>query len=92
MKTAKIFKAVALSALLLAGSAGAALAQDQLVSGVPYDGYLKGVTVPMNGPSSTDELVLEGPSQKITVERDSIRVRDFTPTEFAEAFDRLISG
>ena len=39
MKTTKIFKAVAFSALLLAGTTGAALAQDSLESGEPYPGF-----------------------------------------------------
>ena len=39
MKTTKIFKPVAFSALLLAGTTGAALAQDSLESGAPYPGF-----------------------------------------------------
>ena len=39
MKPTKIFKAVAFSALLLAETTGAALAQDSLESGEPYPGF-----------------------------------------------------
>ena len=88
----KLVKAALLSALLVAGTAGFALAQDRIVSDVPYEGFLKGVSIPMNGARYLDEAVSEAPSKVWTVERGSIRGRDLTPTEFAEAFDRLISG
>ncbi len=92
MKTAKIFKAVALSALLLAGSAGAALAEGQLVSGIPYDGFLKGSLVPANGPRYTDEVVTEGPSRRFTVERDSIHQDDLSATEVASLSPEAVIG
>ncbi len=70
MKTRKVLKAAALSALLLAGSTGVGLAQDQadsdlpkdheLISGVPYDGFLKGVLVrPKRPPVDEVEPVVE---------------------------------
>ena len=100
MKTAKIFKAFALSALLLAGSAGAVLAQERdelpqdhkLVSGIPYDGFLKGSLVPANGPRYTDEVVTEGPSVRFTVERDSIRQNDLSLAEVAALSPEAIIG
>lgn len=45
MKPKKTFKAIALSGLLLAGIAGAAPAQDPLVSGEPHPGFFEGVRV-----------------------------------------------
>ena len=60
MKTTKIFKAVAFSALLLTGTTGAALAQDMLVSGEPYQGFFQGVTIPANGPIVTTRVAPGG--------------------------------
>ncbi len=55
VKTKKVLKAAAISALLLAGSRGVVPAQDRadtdlhqdhrMVSGVPYDGFLKGALI-----------------------------------------------
>ncbi|MFQ5692309.1 MAG: DUF3108 domain-containing protein [Nitrospinota bacterium] len=58
MKTRGILKAAALSVLLLAGVAGVALAQNELVSGVPYEGFLKGTRVQTNGPPVVEEVLV----------------------------------
>lgn len=78
MKRGKVFQTVVLTALVLLGGAIAATAQDRLVSGEPYPGFFKGVLVPANGPVYTEEVITEGPSRRVTVERASIRVRDAT--------------
>jgi hypothetical protein len=72
MNATKIFKAFALSALLLAGTAGAALAQGQLVSGEPFPGFFEGVTIPANGPIVTDQVATEAPSNLVKVEGRAI--------------------
>jgi len=72
MKTTKIFKAVAFSDLLLAGTTGAALAQDSLVSGEPYQGFFQGVTIPANGPIVTTRVATEAPGNLVAVEGQEI--------------------
>lgn len=81
MKKGKVFRVVVLSALVLLGGAIAATAQDRLVSGEPYPGFFEGVLIPANGPVYTDEVITDGPSRRVTVERASIRVRDATAKE-----------
>ncbi|HJM43177.1 MAG: hypothetical protein QGF68_10440 [Nitrospinota bacterium] len=73
MKTTKIFKAVAFSALLLAGTTGAAPAQDRLDSGEPYPGFFQSVTVPSDGPIVTTRVATEAPGNLVAVEGRSIR-------------------
>jgi hypothetical protein len=72
MKAKKVFKAFALSAVLLAGMTGAALAQDQLVSGEPYPGFFEGVAIPANGPIVTDLVATEAPGNLVKVEGRTI--------------------
>ncbi|MFQ5912051.1 MAG: hypothetical protein ACE5JS_02605 [Nitrospinota bacterium] len=89
---AEISKRVVFLALLLAGTAGAALAQEQLVSGVPHEGYLKGVLVQANGPVLSDEVVTEGPSLLVKVERQTIRMRSLNAVELAEVNPEAFIG
>ena len=92
MKTTKIFKAAVLSALLLAGSAGAALAQEQLVSGEPYAGFFEGVEVVANGPYVTDQVATEAPGNLVTVEGFSIWVNALSTTELASLDPEAVIG
>ncbi len=92
MKATKIFKAAALSALLLAGTAGAGLAQDQLISGIPYEGFLKGALVQANGPVVQDEVITEGPNHVVRVEGRTIRTGDLGVTELAELLPEAFIG
>ena len=72
MKTTKIFKAFALSTLLLAGGTGVALAGNDLVSGEPYQGFFQGVDVPANGPVIITQVATEAPGNLVTVEGRTI--------------------
>ncbi len=83
MKATEIFKAFALSAVLLAGTTGAALAQDQLVSGEPYPGFFEGVTIPANGPIVTDFVATEAPSHLVKVEGRAISQGRLSVSELA---------
>jgi hypothetical protein len=83
MKATRIFKATALTSLLLAGTAGTALAQDQLVSGEPYFGFFEGVTIQANGPVITEERATEAPSRLVQVEGRSILLGQLNATELA---------
>jgi len=66
------------------GTTGAALAQDELVSGIPYDGYLRGVLVEANGPFVRDEVATEAPSRLVKVEGQAIRFDEPSGVELAE--------
>lgn len=92
MKATRIFKATALAALLLAGTASAALAQDQLVSGEPYFGFFEGVTIQANGPVITEELATEAPSRLVQVEGRSIRVDQLNVIELAGLYPEAFVG
>ncbi|MFQ5914571.1 MAG: hypothetical protein ACE5JS_15455 [Nitrospinota bacterium] len=92
MKATKIFKGIALSALLVAGTTGAALAQDQLVSGIPYDGYLQGALIQANGPVVTDEVATEAPSRLVKVEGRSISTGELSNTELAALLPEAFIG
>ena len=92
MKTTKIFKAAVLSALLLAGSAGAALAQDQLISGEPYAGFFKGVEVVDNGPYVTDQVATEAPGNLVTVEGYTILQPGLSNSQLAGLDPEAIIG
>lgn len=92
MNATRIFKAAALSALLLAGSAGAALAQGQLVSGEPYPGFFEGVRVPANGPRQTDEVATEAPGRLVKVEGRAIRMDNLDAVQVAEISPEAFIG
>ncbi len=92
MKITKIFKAAALSALLLAGSAGAALAQDRLISGEPYAGFFKGVKVVANGPYLKDQVATEAPGNLVTVEGQSIHLPGLSNSQLAGLDPEAIIG
>ena len=92
MKATKIFKAFALSALLLAGTAGTALAQDQLVSGEPYPGFFEGVAIPANGPIVTDRVTTEAPGNLVKVEGRAISQSRLSVNELAAVYPEAFLG
>ncbi|MBI2881758.1 MAG: hypothetical protein HYY21_09200 [Candidatus Tectomicrobia bacterium] len=92
MKASKVFKTTVLTTLLLAGAAGVALAQDRLVSGVPYEGFLEGVLIQANGPVVADQVVIEAPSRLVEVERHSIRSEALDATTLAELYPEAFIG
>ena len=87
MKLAKIIPVLGISALLLWAGGSAALA-----SGHDPRGPLGTALAPANGPVYTDEVITEGPSRVIEVQRRSIRMKSLDPRELAEAQPEAFIG
>ena len=92
MKITKIFKAVAFSDLLLAGTTGAALAQDSLESDEPYPRFFQGVSVPANGPIVTTHVATETPENLVAVEGQSIYQGDLSNSMLADLDPEAVIG